>query len=332
MKAWFTRIRQAVSGRLMTLKHKFGKAQFQKYRALFHARRLEARDWMKESWLIVKCAVLIALCKLQMALTPEALRSYRQWLKNLPSRFTKENFQKWGAAFLAWLKSLPSKLRSMRKSGLLASLTLFALLLFMGHASSVAWLTYTTPAEQNNFQVGHLNVYVEYKNDQTNGKYLEVTPDSALFNDEALYEPGYTQVVYLKINNRGNIPLDYKIVVHDFKSTDSINVYGDTLHLPDHLNFGLVTASTEQELQAKISPRDFARLYATHRVAAYMPNQEYSIPSSRLEVNCEEYAALIVWMPTKVGNEANYKTGETIPQVTLGVTVHAQQINTMTNE
>ena len=63
-----------------------------------------------------------------------------------------------------------------------------------------------------------------------------------------------------------------------------------------------------------------------------MPNQEYSIPSSRLEVNREEYAALIVWMPTEVGNEANYKTGADIPQVTLGVTVHAQQINTMTNE
>ena len=132
MKAWFTRIRQAVSGRLMTLKHKFGKAQFQRYRALLHARWLEAKDWTKESWLIVKCALLIAVCKLQMALTPEALRGYWHRLKNLPSRFTKENFKKWGAAFLAWLKSLPSKLRSMRKSGLLASLTLLALLLFMG--------------------------------------------------------------------------------------------------------------------------------------------------------------------------------------------------------
>ena len=329
MKAWFTRIRQAVSGRLITLKHKLGKAHF---RAHLHARWLLAKDWMKESWLIIKCAVLIAACKLQMALTPEALRGYWQWLKNLPSQFTKENFKKWGAAFLAWLKNLPATLRSMRKSGLLASLALFALLLFMGHASSVAWLTYTTPAERNNFQVGRLDVYVEYKNDQTNGKYWEVTPDSELFNDEALYEPGYTQVVYLKIDNRGNIPLDYKIVVHDFKSTDSINVYGDTLHLPDHLYFGLVTASTEQELQNMISPRDFARRYATHHLEDYTPDGTYSISGTRLGVNREEYAALIVWMPTEVGNEANYETGETIPQVTLGVTVHAQQINTMTNE
>ena len=332
MKAWFTRIRQAVSGRLMTLKHKFGKAQFQRYRTHLHARWLLAKDWMKESWLIIKCAVLIADCKLQMALTPEALRSYWQWLKNLPSQFTQENFQKWGAAFLAWLKNLPATLRSMRKSGLLASLTLFALLLFMGHASSVAWLTYTTPAERNNFQVGHLNVYVEYKNDQTNGNYLEVTPDSALFNDQALYEPGYTQVVFLKISNQGNIPLDYKITAHSFACNVSENVYGEELYLKDHLKFGLVTAATEGELLELISPRNSARLYAINRVADYMPNQEYSIPGSRLEVNREEYAALIVWMPTEVGNEANYKTGADIPQVTLGVTVHAQQINTMTND
>ena len=31
MKPWITRIKQAVAGRLMTLKHKFGKAAFQKF-------------------------------------------------------------------------------------------------------------------------------------------------------------------------------------------------------------------------------------------------------------------------------------------------------------
>ena len=220
--------------------------------------------------------------------------------------------------------------KKWKKASLALSAFLFVLWWALGTGATLAWFS-DHDMVRNEFQIGLLKLDVSYKNDIVK-EYTPLEGTTKAFNDEALYEPGYTQVVYLKINNRGNIPLDYKIVVHDFKSTDSINVYGDTLHLPDHLNFGLVTANTEQELQAKISPRDFARLYAIHRVADYMPNQEYSIPSSRLEVNCEEYAALIVWMPTKVGNEANYKTGETIPQVTLGVTVHAQQINTMTNE
>ena len=324
MKAWFTRIRQAVSGRLMTLKHKFGKAQFQRYRALFHARRLEARDWMKESWLIVKCAVLIGLCKLQMALTPEALRSYRQWLKNLPSRFTKENFQKWGAAFLAWLKSLPPKLRSMRKSGLLASLTLFALLLFLGHASSVAWLTYTTPAERNNFQVGHLNVYVEYKNDQTNGKYLEVTPDSALFNDEALYEPGYTQLVYLKVTNKGSIPIQYKLTTGSYHSEPSTNVYGEKFKLDNYLCYGVAFDQDLDQLAAKVSPRSAAKQIAATPVAGNL-EQLSVLSTSHLAPEATEYAAIIIRMPESVGNEANHDKNAPPPKITLGVTVYAQQ-------
>lgn len=323
MKAWFTRIRQAVSGRLMTLKHKFGKAQFQRYRALFHARRLEARDWMKESWLIVKCAVLIALCKLQMALTPEALRSYRQWLKNLPSRFTKENFQKWGAAFLAWLKSLPPKLRSMRKSGLLASLTLFALLLFMGHASSVAWLTYTTPATVNSFQVGRMDLVVNYKND-TMSEFAVMTSDTPIFKNEALYEPGYTQLVYLKVTNKGSIPIQYKLTTGSYHSEPSTNVYGEKFKLDNYLCYGVAFDQDLDQLAAKVSPRSAAKQIAATPVAGNL-EQLSALSTSHLAPEATEYAAIIIRMPESVGNEANHDKNAPPPKITLGVTVYAQQ-------
>lgn len=323
MKAWFTRIRQAVSGRLMTLKHKFGKAQFQRYRALFHARRLEARDWMKESWLIVKCAVLIALCKLQMALTPEALRSYRQWLKNLPSRFTKENFQKWGAAFLAWLKSLPPKLRSMRKSGLLASLTLFALLLFLGHASSVAWLTYTTPATVNSFQVGRMDLVVNYKND-TMSEFAVMTSDTPIFKNEALYEPGYTQLVYLKVTNKGSIPIQYKLTTGSYHSEPSTNVYGEKFKLDNYLCYGVAFDQDLDQLAAKVSPRSAAKQIAATPVAGNL-EQLSALSTSHLAPEATEYAAIIIRMPESVGNEANHDKNAPPPKITLGVTVYAQQ-------
>lgn len=323
MKAWFTRIRQAVSGRLMTLKHKFGKAQFQRYRALFHARRLEARDWMKESWLIVKCAVLIGLCKLQMALTPEALRSYRQWLKNLPSRFTKENFQKWGAAFLAWLKSLPPKLRSMRKSGLLASLTLFALLLFLGHASSVAWLTYTTPATVNSFQVGRMDLVVNYKN-VTMSEFAVMTSDTPIFKNEALYEPGYTQLVYLKVTNKGSIPIQYKLTTGSYHSEPSTNVYGEKFKLDNYLCYGVAFDQDLDQLAAKVSPRSAAKQIAATPVAGNL-EQLSALSTSHLAPEATEYAAIIIRMPESVGNEANHDKNAPPPKITLGVTVYAQQ-------
>ena len=323
MNMWFTKIRQAVSGRLMTLKHKFGKAQFQRYRALFHARRLEARDWMKESWLIVKCAVLIALCKLQMALTPEALRSYRQWLKNLPSRFTKENFQKWGAAFLAWLKSLPPKLRSMRKSGLLASLTLFALLLFMGHASSVAWLTYTTPAKVNSFQIGKMDLVVSYKNEAMDD-FVPMTSDTHIFKDHALYEPGYTQLVYLRVENHGDIPFQYKLTTNTYSSTPSINVYGQEFLLDNYLNYGVAFDRNLDKLVNTVSPRSAAKQIAAIPVAENLEHLSER-RTSHLVPGETEFAAIIIRMPEYVGNEANHDKNAAPPKITLGITVYAQQ-------
>lgn len=323
MKAWFTRIRQAVSGRLMTLKHKFGKAQFQRYRALLHARWLEAKDWTKESWLIVKCALLIAVCKLQMALTPEALRGYWHRLKNLPSRFTKENFKKWGAAFLAWLKSLPSKLRSMRKSGLLASLTLFALLLFMGHASSVAWLTYTTPATVNSFQVGKMDLVVKYKNDPKSD-FADMTSDTPIFKDEALYEPGYTQLVYLEVTNNGNIPIQYKLTTSSYQSKSSTNVYGEEFTLDNYLCYGVAFDRELEQLAAKVSPRSAAKQIAATPVAGNL-EQLSELGTSHLAPGATEYAAIIIRMPESVGNEANHDKNAAPPQITLGVTVYAQQ-------
>lgn len=320
MKAWFTRIRQAVSGRLITLKHKLGKAHF---RAHLHARWLLAKDWMKESWLIIKCAVLIAACKLQMALTPEALRSYRQWLKNLPSRFTKENFKKWGAAFLAWLKSLPSKLHSMRKSGLLASLTLFALLLFMGHASSVAWLTYTTPATVNSFQVGRMDLVVNYKND-TMSEFAVMTSDTPIFKNEALYEPGYTQLVYLKVTNKGSIPIQYKLTTGSYHSEPSTNVYGEEFKLDNYLCYGVAFDQDLDHLAAKVSPRSAAKQIAATPVAGNL-EQLSALSTSHLAPEATEYAAIIIRMPESVGNEANHDKNVPPPKITLGVTVYAQQ-------
>lgn len=325
MNMWFARIRQAVSGRLMSLKRRFGKPQMDKYSAMFHAWTEKRKDWWKETYLIVKCALLIAYIKLTMMLSPTAFKGYWQWLKNLPGQFTRENMHKWYAAFLVWLKNLPQTLKGLRKSGVLASLTLFALFLFMGHSATIALMTYHTPVAQNTFQVGELKLYVEYKNDVV-PDYEEMTESSKLFNDHALYEPGYTQVVYLHIENQGNMDFDYDISVRAVDFTDSINVYGDTLHLPKYLRFGILTANKESELD-----RAMARSFASEEMEKYYnPLGTYTQLGSEIEAGKEQYAALVVFMPEYIGNEANYRTGATVPQVILGVDVRAQQAGTRT--
>ena len=324
MNMWFTKIRQAVSGRLMSLKRRFGKPQMDKYSAMFHAWTEKRKDWWKETYLIVKCALLIAYIKLTMMLSPTALKGYWQWLKNLPSQFTWENMRKWYAAFLVWVKNLPQTLKGLRKSGVLASLTLFALFLFMGHSATIALMTYHTPVDQNTFQVGELKLYVEYKNDVI-PDYVEMTESSKLFNDQALYEPGYTQIVYLHIMNKGNMDFDYEISVHPVSHLDSVNVYDQPLHLPTYLRFGIVADTSEPALT-----REMARIKANLNLLDYMPLKTYTQRGKyTIPAGGEEYAALVVFMPEYIGNEANYRTGATVPQVTLGVDIRAQQAGTM---
>lgn len=324
MKVWFTRLKQAVTGRLLTLKHKFGRAHFQKLGAMIHARMTEAREWLEESWLIIKCAVLIGLCKLQMSLAPDALKGYWQWLKNLPSQFTRENFKKWGLALWSWICRLPQTLKDLRKHGVLTSVALLLLLIFLGNGATRAWMTYTTPVERNTFQVGKMDLLVEYKQDPS-ADFVEVTSDSAIFKDEALYEPGYTQVVYLKITNRGNVPFRYKLAAISYESIPSINVYDQEFQLDDYLCYGVLFDDDLNDLIAAASPRKAAQIHANIPVSDNLRTLSKIREDITLNQGDTDYAALIVWMPEYVDNHANYRRGEEPPQITLGLQVYAQQ-------
>ena len=62
---------------------------------------------------------------------------------------------------------------------------------------------------KNTFDIGILDLEVYHKK---GNDYQKVTADTKIFDDEAIYEPGYTQVVRLKIENKGNM---------DFRDLDS---------------------------------------------------------------------------------------------------------------
>jgi len=133
-------------------------------------------------------------------------------------------------------------------------------------------------------------------------------------------------VVYLQVENGGNMDFDYKFIVDAYKSDHGTNVYGESFDLADFLKFGLVTADSHDQLDAMVSPRGaaqaLAKEYANQKLNGYT---EYS--AKPLTPGSKKYAALIVWMPEYVDNHANYR--EKAPRIELGVTVYAQQAGTM---
>lgn len=209
------------------------------------------------------------------------------------------------------------------KRALILSVCMLILWAAMGTGTTIAWFTDTTPVVKNTFLIGYLDLDVYYKNDVVT-EYTPVENDTPVFNDRALYEPGYTQVVYLRIENNGEIDFNYKLSVDRNSYQDSISTLGTTLHLPKYLRFGVVFGADEPTLT-----REVARaLTEPETMEALLLNQYSREDTETVPVGGVRYAALIVFMPESMGNEANHMTGAKVPTVDLGLTVYAQQTGT----
>ena len=213
---------------------------------------------------------------------------------------------------------MTARTKKYTKIALTLSLCLLILWGLVGTGTTLAWFADTSPVQKNVFHIGELNMAVSYR--QEDGSYAEVKADTALFDDRALYEPGYVQVVYLKVENKGTVPFDYRAAISVTDYRPAVNMFGRSFDLQDYLRFGVVMADTEAQLQAALRDREDA----VSAAAEELPLNTYHTATDHLPVGREAYMALIVRMPETVGNVANHY-GSTPPYVELGVILHATQ-------
>ena len=213
------------------------------------------------------------------------------------------------------------KRKNWRKAALAFSSFLFILWWALGTGATLAWFS-DVDTVRNEFRIGLLDLDVSYKNDIIT-EYTPLKGATEVFYDEALYEPGYTQVVYLKLDNKGDMDFTYKMSVTVSEVVTGKNAWGEDIYLPNYLRYGAVFAETEPQLQELVKDRLTARGNAAKD---WNQLSTWSEPSPYLFEAGEDshYAALIIWMPEEVGNAANYR-GFTQPKVVLGVTVSAEQ-------
>jgi hypothetical protein len=203
-----------------------------------------------------------------------------------------------------------------KKIALCVSILLIAAWCILGTGASLAWFVDTDEEVKNVFHFAEFELEVSHRLED--GTWEKIEQDTKIFDDEALYEPGYTQVVYLKIENKGTVPFDFKTAVSVTDYTLATNVFGQSFQLQDYLKFGLTTADTEEELFEKVATRNLAKELAV------MPLSNYSTETASLGAKGTVYMALIVRMPEDVANMANYR-GDVIPRIELGLIVTATQ-------
>ena len=214
------------------------------------------------------------------------------------------------------------KSRTIKKSALALSVFLLILWCIFGTGTSLAWFADTTPVAKNAFDIGELDLTVYHKVD---GEYKVLHNDDKVFDDEALYEPGYTQVVFLKIENNGDIDFDYKLSVIVDAVHTALGVNNNEIYLPNYLRFGAIFGDDEAQLT-----REAAQAVATMEMSELSLNNYSHLDA--IEANdtrdSARYVALVVYMPEEVGNEANYRDDDP-PTVELGISVLASQKGTI---
>lgn len=211
-----------------------------------------------------------------------------------------------------------SKRKTVTKIALVSSILLIAAYIILGTNASVAWFR-TEDSIVNSLNFGDLKVGLFHK---TNVGYVPVDSTSKVFDNAALFEPGYTEIVYLRIDNAGTVDFTYDMsVIPDLSSiVVGTNAKGEDIYLPSYLNFGFVFDETESGLFAKTADRKLAQTYATKKLSNYSENGGTLAPGK------SGFCALIIYMPENIANEANYR-GDKVPSVEVGIAAIANQVD-----
>ena len=196
-------------------------------------------------------------------------------------------------------------------SSALAILMCFAMLI----GTTFAWFTDTASTGVNKIQAGNLKMEVSYKN-TSDGEFTVLNESTNVFKQDTLWEPGHVEYAVLNVKNIGTLALKYKLGINIAGETGSTNVLGNEFKLSDYIKFGVV----DEDLSGKTRDEMVAAVTDSKLI-----KEGYSKESHLDTTDANETVTLVVWMPTDVGNKANYKVGAAVPEINLGINVAATQ-------
>ena len=188
------------------------------------------------------------------------------------------------------------------KKALIMSVLSMVLCIAMLIGMTFAWFTDTASTGVNKIQAGNLKVGFEYWDGE---KYVDAK-NVSLFSEDTRWEPGHTEIVYLKVTNKGNLALKYKLsTINTFEYQYAKNSNGDQILLSDYLEIGI--AEGKNAAEGTYATREDAVAAAKDNLVSY---DSYTKTNTLLLAasgsESADYLAFVVRMPETVGNEANW--------------------------
>lgn len=226
------------------------------------------------------------------------------------------------------------------RTGLIATLLLVVILSVTG--GTIAWFTDTVEITDNTITSGNLDMVVEYLDE--NDTWQPLAENTKLFNENALYEPGYTEAVFLRVTNKGNLAFKWQAHLGIEDTYIGTSVEGNEIKLSEYLVAGTYVQdeySSGFEYWPLLKPslfgtRDAALATVSGNSGSGLKelknkNEEGLLlvaegPYAVLpEAQTSQIIAIVLNMPETVGNEANHAADSIVPKVDLGLHIIATQ-------
>jgi predicted ribosomally synthesized peptide with SipW-like signal peptide len=186
------------------------------------------------------------------------------------------------------------------KHALLLSLLTILLCMSMLIGSTYAWFTDTHTSTGNVIKSGKLEFAFE-KWDGT--KWVDATTDPIF--EYSLWEPGYTQIVNLRVRNTGNLALKWQADIIGSGAltilADNINVYVRSDDKNDTVKSYIDTVG-RFEFDAETTAGNFKK----YTLREFIENFE-TMTKGNLVEGQESYLGIVLQMPTSVGDDCQNK-------------------------
>ena len=210
-----------------------------------------------------------------------------------------------------------TNVKSTRHALLMSAVALllcFAMLL----GTTFAWFTDSAASASNVITSGSLDVEVEYSHDGTNWSNLDGAND--LFK-ATNWEPGHTQIVAIKVTNKGNLALKYMANMNMTKEFVGKTVGQADIKLSDILTVESLVTRDLSVVQTALSS-DSAIPGADK--ASFKDTDILANSKTLLRQGEFDYILVKVDMPETIGNEANHN-GVDVPAIEFGLNFVATQ-------
>ncbi len=213
-----------------------------------------------------------------------------------------------------------AKRHSTEKMLILSLLSLFLIMaLLVG--TTFAWFTDSVTSNNNVIKSGKLDVELYYQK-QGQTEWTKVTSSTNMFLENAMWEPGHTEVIRLKIVNEGNLAFNYQLGVGINYELGSKNSKGEDVFLSDNIKYGIIKGDS---IYTRVEAVQMVDPTATKLSIPYNSAPTLLLPEDETNSDNEDVMTLVVYIPEDTGNEANPAKGEVVPQIKLGISLIATQ-------